>query len=83
MTVISVTLIQIQGTFDFVELNKMCWTLCARKNFTNNRMLISDGDAFKIWCIFNFLSEDRYPLAIVVEEVITKKSFTVCTHEFD
>lgn len=32
-------------------------------------LLISDGDAFKVWCIFNFLSEDKYPLHIVVEEV--------------
>lgn len=56
----------------------MCWTLCARKNITNDRMLISDGDAFKVWCIFNFLSEDQYPLVIVTEEVntkINKKSF--------
>ncbi|KAB5558912.1 hypothetical protein PHYPO_G00022700 [Pangasianodon hypophthalmus] len=60
---------RIQGKFDFLELNKMCWTLCARKNISNNRMLISDEDAFKVWCIFNFLSEDRYPLVIVTEEI--------------
>lgn len=47
----------------------MCWTLCARKNISVNRLLISDEDAFKVWCIFNFLSEDRYPLVIVIEEV--------------
>ncbi|XP_053490727.1 switch-associated protein 70 [Ictalurus furcatus] len=60
---------RIQGKFDFQELNKMCWTLCVRKNISNNRMLISDEDAFKVWCIFNFLSEDRYPLVIVMEEI--------------
>ncbi|KAK3561827.1 hypothetical protein QTP86_017063 [Hemibagrus guttatus] len=60
---------RIQGQFDFMELNKMCWTLCAPKNITTNRMLISDDDAFRIWCIFNFLSEDRYPLMIVTEEI--------------
>lgn len=47
----------------------MCWTLCACKNITNNRMLISEDDAFKVWCIFNFLSEEQYPLVIVMEEV--------------
>lgn len=28
-----------------------------------------EEDAFKIWVIFNFLSEDKYPLIIVPEEV--------------
>ncbi|XP_060796809.1 switch-associated protein 70 isoform X2 [Neoarius graeffei] len=60
---------RIQGKFDFQELNKMCWTLCAHKNITNNRMLISEDDAFKVWCIFNFLCEERYPLVIVMEEI--------------
>ncbi|KAF5891979.1 switch-associated protein 70-like, partial [Clarias magur] len=60
---------RIQGKFDFLELNKMCWTLCARKNMNSNRLLISDEDAFKVWCIFNFLSEDHYPLVIVTEEI--------------
>ncbi|KAK2869651.1 hypothetical protein Q7C36_001522 [Tachysurus vachellii] len=60
---------RIQGRFDFMELNKMCWTLCAPKNITTSRLLISDGDALKVWCIFNFLSEDQYPLVIVTEEI--------------
>jgi len=47
----------------------LCWTLCARKNLNRNHLLISDDDAFKIWCIFNFLSEDKYPLVMVAEEV--------------
>ncbi|XP_026867531.2 switch-associated protein 70 [Electrophorus electricus] len=58
-----------QENWDFMELNKMCWTVCARKNITDNRLLISDSDAFKVWCIFNFLSEDQYPLVIVTEEI--------------
>lgn len=61
--------LQVQDNFDRVDFNRMCWTLCARKNLNRNRLLISDDDAFKIWCIFNFLSEDRYPLVIVTEEV--------------
>ncbi|KAM9461650.1 switch-associated protein 70 [Clarias gariepinus] len=60
---------RIQGKFDFLELNKMCWTLCARKNINSTCLLISDEDAFKVWCIFNFLSEDHYPLVIVTEEI--------------
>lgn len=47
----------------------MCWTLCCKKNICVKHLLISEDDAFKVWCIFNFLSEDKYPLVIVVEEV--------------
>ncbi|KAJ8344026.1 hypothetical protein SKAU_G00313550 [Synaphobranchus kaupii] len=60
---------KVQDNFDRVDFNKMCWTLCARKNLNRNHLLITDDDAFKIWCIFNFLSEDKYPLVIVTEEI--------------
>ncbi|KAM9754481.1 switch-associated protein 70b [Menidia menidia] len=57
------------GNFDRQDFNKMCWTLCSRKNLDQNQLFISHDDAFKIWCIFNFLSEDRYPLMMVTEEI--------------
>lgn len=60
---------QVQGEFDILEFNKMCWTLCYKKNIYSKHLTISDDDAFKVWSIFNFLSEDQYPLVIVVEEV--------------
>lgn len=60
---------QVQEEFDILEFNKMCWTLSCKKNICIKHLLISEDDAFKIWCIFNFLSEDNYPLVIVVEEV--------------
>ncbi|KAI2653494.1 Switch-associated protein 70 [Labeo rohita] len=60
---------EVQDNFDRVDFNRMCWTLCARKNLNRNHLLISDDDAFKIWCIFNFLSEDKYPLVMVSEEI--------------
>ncbi|OXB59900.1 hypothetical protein ASZ78_007231 [Callipepla squamata] len=60
---------KVQGNFDKVEFNRMCWTLCAKKNLSKSPLLISDEDAFKVWVIFNFLSEDKYPLIIVPEEV--------------
>lgn len=63
------TLPQVTDNFDRQDFNKMCWTLCSRKNLDLNQLYISNNDAFKIWCIFNFLSEDRYPLIIVTEEV--------------
>ncbi|CAJ1049663.1 switch-associated protein 70 [Xyrichtys novacula] len=55
--------------FDVVEFNKMCWTLCYKKNICTKNLLIFDDDAFKVWCIFNFLSEDKYPLVIILEEI--------------
>ncbi|XP_055790692.1 switch-associated protein 70b isoform X1 [Salvelinus fontinalis] len=60
---------KVQDNFNRQDFNRMCWTLCARKNLNRTQLLISDEDAFKIWCIFNFLSEDKYPLAIATEEI--------------
>ncbi|GCC39816.1 hypothetical protein chiPu_0023802, partial [Chiloscyllium punctatum] len=56
------------NSFDKSDFNRMCWTLCVKKNLNRNNLLISDDDTFKVWCIFNFLSEDVYPLIIVPEE---------------
>ncbi|KAM6979402.1 switch-associated protein 70-like [Aplochiton taeniatus] len=58
-----------RDNFDLVEFNKMCWTLCYRKNRSTSHFLISDDDTFKVWCVFNFLSEDKYPLVIITEEI--------------
>ncbi|KAI5945350.1 switch-associated protein 70 isoform X2 [Manis javanica] len=60
---------KVQDNFDKIEFNRMCWTLCVKKNLTKNPLLIMEEDAFKIWVIFNFLSEDKYPLIIVPEEI--------------
>ncbi|KAG7483116.1 hypothetical protein JOB18_039673 [Solea senegalensis] len=60
---------QLRVDFDVLEFIRMCWTLCCKKNMCNKQLLITDDDAFKVWCIFNFLSEDKYPLVIVTEEI--------------
>ncbi|KAM3853503.1 switch-associated protein 70 [Vipera latastei] len=60
---------KVQDNFDKVEFYKMCWTLCAKKNLNKTPLLFTDDDAFKVWVIFNFLSEDKYPLIIVPEEI--------------
>ncbi|XP_047547758.1 switch-associated protein 70 isoform X1 [Lutra lutra] len=60
---------KVQDNFDKIEFNRMCWTLCVKKNLTKSPLLITEEDAFKIWVIFNFLSEDKYPLIIVPEEI--------------
>uniref|UniRef100_A0A665T844 Switch-associated protein 70 n=1 Tax=Echeneis naucrates TaxID=173247 RepID=A0A665T844_ECHNA len=60
---------KVREDFNVVEFNKMCWILCYKKNICTKGLLIKDDDAFKVWCIFNFLSEDKYPLVIVSEEI--------------
>lgn len=62
-------LLQVTDNFDRQDFNKMCWTLCSRKNLNQSKLTISNDDAFKIWCTFNFLSEDQYPLVMITEEV--------------
>uniref|UniRef100_A0A7M4FRP4 Switch-associated protein 70 n=1 Tax=Crocodylus porosus TaxID=8502 RepID=A0A7M4FRP4_CROPO len=66
---VSKSQLKVQGNFDKVEFNRMCWTLCARKNTAKSPLVISEDEAFKVWVIFNFLSEDKYPLIIVPEEI--------------
>ncbi|XP_067907400.1 differentially expressed in FDCP 6 homolog isoform X2 [Heterodontus francisci] len=58
------------GNFVKETFNELCWTLTAKKNYKTLRDqgLISERDAFKLWCLFNFLSEDTYPLVVVQEE---------------
>uniref|UniRef100_A0A668AK22 Switch-associated protein 70 n=1 Tax=Myripristis murdjan TaxID=586833 RepID=A0A668AK22_9TELE len=60
---------KVRDDFDILEFNKLCWTLCYKKNINTTHLLISNEDAFKVWCIFNFLSENRYPLVIITEEI--------------
>ncbi|KAK2854009.1 hypothetical protein Q5P01_006670 [Channa striata] len=60
---------KVREDFDILEFNKMCWTLCHKRNICCKRLLISEEDAFRVWCIFNFLSEEKYPLVIITEEI--------------
>uniref|UniRef100_A0AAY5L477 Switch-associated protein 70 n=1 Tax=Esox lucius TaxID=8010 RepID=A0AAY5L477_ESOLU len=66
---VSKSQLKVRDNFDVLEFNNVCWTLCFKKNINMSHLLVSNDDAFKIWCIFNFLSEDRYPLVIVREEI--------------
>lgn len=60
---------KVREDFDVMEFNKMCWTLCYKMKICTKNLLILDNDCFKVWCIFNFLSEDTYPLVIITEEI--------------
>ncbi|XP_034977919.1 differentially expressed in FDCP 6 homolog isoform X2 [Zootoca vivipara] len=60
-----------EGAFVKESFDELCWTLTAKKNYKPNRngnSVVSHEDAFKLWCLFNFLSEDKYPLVMVPDE---------------
>ncbi|NXC10575.1 DEFI6 protein, partial [Orthonyx spaldingii] len=70
-----------EGAFVKENFDELCWTLTAKKNYKpdrNGNSVVSHRDAFKLWCLFNFLSEDKYPLVMVPDEVeyLLKK---ICT----
>ncbi|KAJ7332976.1 hypothetical protein JRQ81_015156 [Phrynocephalus forsythii] len=61
-----------EGAFVKERFDELCWTLTAKKNYKpdrNGNSVVSHEDAFKLWCLFNFLSEDKYPLVMVPDEV--------------
>ncbi|XP_069046439.1 differentially expressed in FDCP 6 homolog isoform X2 [Lepisosteus oculatus] len=61
-----------EGAFVKENFDELCWTLTAKKNYRpekNGKSVLSMHDAFRLWCLFNFLSEDRYPLVMVPDEV--------------
>ncbi|XP_072340330.1 differentially expressed in FDCP 6 homolog isoform X2 [Scyliorhinus torazame] len=74
------------GNFAKEMFNELCWTLTAKKNYkpSSEQGLVSERDAFKLWCLFNFLSEDKYPLVVVQEEVgyLLRKLFMAMGQEW-
>ncbi|XP_073472114.1 differentially expressed in FDCP 6 homolog [Aquarana catesbeiana] len=59
----------VEGTFVKESFHELCWTLTAKKNYRPAEKVISNRDAFCLWCLFNYLSEDTYPLIMVIDEV--------------
>uniref|UniRef100_A0AAY4D3I6 PH domain-containing protein n=1 Tax=Denticeps clupeoides TaxID=299321 RepID=A0AAY4D3I6_9TELE len=60
----------VEGSFLKENVDNLCWTLTAKKNYrTDSRSVLPRDDAFRLWCLFNFLSEDKYPLVMVPDEV--------------
>uniref|UniRef100_A0A3B3T890 DEF6 guanine nucleotide exchange factor a n=1 Tax=Paramormyrops kingsleyae TaxID=1676925 RepID=A0A3B3T890_9TELE len=60
------------GAFVKENFDELCWTLTAKKNYRpekNKKIILQQKDAFRLWCLFNFLSEDKYPLVMVPDEV--------------
>ncbi|XP_062283607.1 differentially expressed in FDCP 6 homolog isoform X1 [Scomber scombrus] len=62
----------VEGSFIKENVDELCWTLTAKKNYQTDKTsstVLPEKDAFRLWCLFNFLSEDKYPLVMVPDEV--------------
>ncbi|MCI4389112.1 hypothetical protein PGIGA_G00094000 [Pangasianodon gigas] len=76
-----------EGTFNKETFDELCWTMTAKKNFKPSiqQGVCSQSDCFKLFCLFNLLSEDRYPLVIIQPELeyLLKKISTAMSQEWD
>uniref|UniRef100_A0A8C5M102 PH domain-containing protein n=1 Tax=Leptobrachium leishanense TaxID=445787 RepID=A0A8C5M102_9ANUR len=59
----------VEGSFVKEHFHELCWTLTAKKNYHPEGAALPFKDAFRLWCLFNYLSEDTYPLIMVPDEV--------------
>ncbi|KAM8755675.1 differentially expressed in FDCP 6 homolog isoform 2-T2 [Acanthopagrus schlegelii] len=78
----------IEGSFIKENVDELCWTLTAKKNYHTDKTsstVMPEKDAFRLWCLFNFLSEDKYPLVMVPDEVeyLLKKVCMAMSIEFN
>ncbi|XP_040009608.1 differentially expressed in FDCP 6 homolog isoform X2 [Xiphias gladius] len=78
----------VEGSFNKENVDELCWTLTAKKNYQtdkNSNTVLPERDAFRLWCLFNFLSEDKYPLVMVPDEVeyLLKKICMAMSIEFN
>ncbi|XP_075967775.1 differentially expressed in FDCP 6 homolog [Anarhichas minor] len=76
-----------EGMFEKERFDDLCWMMTMKKNFKGlpQGALLSQIDCFKLFCLFNLLSEDRYPLVMIPEEVeyLLKKISTAMSQEWD
>ncbi|XP_048861946.1 differentially expressed in FDCP 6 isoform X2 [Brienomyrus brachyistius] len=76
-----------EGTFDKEMLDDLCWMMTVKKNHEPGLKdtVCSRKDSFKLFCLFNLLSEDRYPLIMIPAEVeyLIKKISTAMNQDWD
>lgn len=60
-----------EGTFNKETFDDLCWMMTAKKNHRPSVVVgvCSRQDCFKLFCLFNLLSEDHYPLVMIPAEV--------------
>ncbi|KAG7456253.1 hypothetical protein MATL_G00249680 [Megalops atlanticus] len=76
-----------EGTFDKETFDDLCWMMTSKKNYKPSVSVgvCSRQDCFKLFCLFNLLSEDHYPLIMIPAEVeyLLKKISTAMNLEWD
>ncbi|XP_026857966.2 differentially expressed in FDCP 6 homolog [Electrophorus electricus] len=76
-----------EGTFNKETFDELCWMMAAKKNFKPSiqQGSCSQRDCFKLFCLFNLLSEDHYPLIISLPELeyLLKKISAAMSQEWD
>ncbi|KAJ8261819.1 hypothetical protein GJAV_G00158780 [Gymnothorax javanicus] len=75
-----------EGTFDKETFDDLCWMMTAKKNHRpTTPSVCSQRDCFKLFCLFNLLSEDHYPLLMIPAEVeyLLKKISTAMSRDWD
>ncbi|KAM9772120.1 differentially expressed in FDCP 6 homolog [Syngnathus typhle] len=77
-----------EGMFDKEKFDDLCWTMTMKKNRKGpppEGALLSERNCFKLFCLFNLLSEDRYPLVMIPQEVeyLLKKICSAMSQEWD
>lgn len=76
-----------EGTFNKETFDELCWMMSSKKNCKPSvyQGLCSQRDCFKLFCLFNLLSEDRYPLVIIQPELeyLLKKISCAMSQEWD
>ncbi|XP_051546416.1 differentially expressed in FDCP 6 homolog [Myxocyprinus asiaticus] len=76
-----------EGTFNKETFDELCWTMTSKKNCKPSiyQGLCSQRVCFKLFCVFNLLSEDCYPLVIIQPELeyLLKKISSAMSQEWD
>ncbi|XP_029617443.1 differentially expressed in FDCP 6 isoform X1 [Salmo trutta] len=78
-----------EGAYDKETFDDLCWMMTMKKNYRptsgQGGLLCSLRDCFKLFCLFNLLSEDHYPLIMIPQEVeyLMKKISTAMNQEWD
>ncbi|XP_042566026.1 differentially expressed in FDCP 6 homolog [Clupea harengus] len=76
-----------EGTFNKEMFDELCWMMTSKKKYKPSveKGLCSGKNSFKLFCLFNLLSEDHYPLVMIPQEVeyLLKKISTAMNVDWD
>uniref|UniRef100_W5NDA4 SWAP70 N-terminal EF-hand domain-containing protein n=1 Tax=Lepisosteus oculatus TaxID=7918 RepID=W5NDA4_LEPOC len=71
-----------EGTFNKEAFDDLCWMMTSKKNYDTNKLgILSSRDCFRLFCLFNLLSEDTYPLVMIPDEARQTVSLVTSRHK--